>query len=172
MAGRVAPPSVADEEALGVPGSEEGLLDVGDVGLEVPGLVGVVGDEGDVAGKVVFRVLPVEDLLDEGVGLLEVRGGEASEGEVGEEVLSVDRGEGRVRGGPQVRGLRPQRRQRGPLVEPGEVPGVEGGVSEEEDVARRGLLPGVEGEGEEVADGLGGGAPPPKSWAMSSREAA
>ena len=84
--------------------------------------------------------------------------GEASEGEVGEEIVAVDGGVEGVGGGPEEGG---PGEGRGEEVLPGgpgeEALGVVGGVAEEEDVAGSGSGPVVVGEGEEVADGVGGG---------------
>ena len=81
--------------------------------------------------------------------------GEPSDGEVGEEIVAVDRGQGRIGDGPEEGGL--DRGGGDPVLDPGleEVLGVVGGVAEEEDVARGGGRPLVIGEGEEVTDGLG-----------------
>ena len=97
---------LTEEEELGVAGGEEAVGDVLDVGLEVPGDVGVVGDEGGVAVERERSVLPVEELGDEGVSLVESPRGESSDGEVGERVVSVDGGERRIGDGPEVRGPR------------------------------------------------------------------
>ena len=86
------------------PGGEE-RGDVVEVGLEVAGEVGVVGDEDGLAGEGAAGVLEVEDLLDGGLGLGEGVGGEASDGEVGEEVVAVDGGVEGVGGGPEEGGL-------------------------------------------------------------------
>ena len=122
-----------------------------------PASVGVVGHEGDLAVEVLALGLPVEDLPDHRLRLLECRGGEPSDGEVGKQVVAVDGRESGVGGGPDVGRSLEEERHRGGLRGGVEVPRVVVGVSEEEDVAGRRASPLVVGEGEEVADGLGGG---------------
>jgi len=97
---------LAEAEDLRAALGEEASSDVGDVGLEVAAEVGVVGDERRGSGESLCGVLPGEELGDEAAGLVEVGGGEAADGEVGQRVLAVDGGEQRVGGGPEVRGLR------------------------------------------------------------------
>jgi hypothetical protein len=108
-------------------------------GLEVAGLVGVVGDEDGLAVETSPGVLEVEDLLDSRGGLGERAGGDPSEGEVGEEVVAVDGGVEGIGGGPEEGGLR---EGSGEEVLPGgsgeEALGVVGGVAEEEEVAGSG----------------------------------
>ena len=84
-AGDVAVADLAEEDLRRVASGEEGRLDVAHVGLEVAGDVGVVGDEGDLAVEVLALGLPVEDLGDHRLGLLEGCGGEPSDGEIGQE---------------------------------------------------------------------------------------
>ena len=84
---------LGEEELLDGPRGEE-RGDVVGVGLEVAGEVGVVGDEDGLSGEGAAGVLEVEDLLDGVLGLGEGGGGDASEGEVGEEVVAVDGGVG------------------------------------------------------------------------------
>ena len=134
-------------------------LDVPGVGLEVPGEVGVVGDEGGSSVEVVALGLPVEDLGDHRLGLLQRGGGKPSDGEVGKEIVPVESGESGVGGGPDVGGPLEEERHGGRLGGGVEAPGVVVGVTEEEDVAGRGPSPLVVGEGEEVADGPGGDLP-------------
>ena len=163
---------LTEEDLGGVPSGEEGRLDVAGVGLEVAGEVGVVGDEGGVAVEVLALGLPVEDLGDHGLGLVQRGGGKPSDGEVGEEIVPVEGGESGVGGGPDVGGLLEEEGHGRRLGGGVEAPGVVVGVTEEEDVAGRGTSPLVVGEGEEVADGLAETCPPPKEEAISSREAA
>ena len=154
--------AVADlpQEDLGrLPPGEEGGLDVAGFGLEVAGGIGVVGDEGDPSVEVVALGLPVEDLLDHGLGLLEGRRREASDREVGKGIVAIDGGESGVGRRRDVRGPVHEERHRRGLRGGVEVPRVVVGVSEEEDVAGGGTPPMVVGEGEEVADGLGRGLP-------------
>ena len=73
------------------------------MGLEVTGAVGVVGDDDGRAVEGAALGFEVEDLVDEGAGLLDGRGGESTEGEVGEGVLAVDGGVEGVGGGPDGR---------------------------------------------------------------------
>ena len=148
------------EEDLGrVPSGEEGALDVAGVGLEVAGEIGVVGDEGGRSVEVLALGLPVEDLRDHGLGLVEGGGGKPPDGEVGEEIVAVEGGESGVGGGPDVGGPLEEEGHGGRLGGGVEAPGVVVGVAEEEDVAGRGPSPLVVGEGEEVADGLSGDLP-------------
>ena len=152
----------AEELLYGPVGDEGG--DVVDVGLEVPGgEVGLVGDEDGLSVEGEAGVLEVEDLVDGVLGLVDRVGGETTDGEVGEEVVAVDGGEGGVGGCPEEGGLGEGGGEEVLAgLEPLEALGVGGGLTEEEDVTGSGLCPVVVGEGEEVVDGLGETSPKPK----------
>ena len=71
------------------------------IGFEVSGPVGVVRDEDDRgAGEADVTCLIGDDLVHHRPGFGERRGGETSDGEVGQDVVAVHGGEGRVGGGP------------------------------------------------------------------------
>ena len=151
-----------ERDAGEVPPGEQGGRDRVGMGLEVTGAVGVVGDDDGRAVEGAALGFEVEDLADEGAGLLDGRGGESTEGEVGEGVLAVDGGVEGVGGGPDGGGLEEERRDLVPHAGAEVVLVVVGSVPEQEHVAggRRG--PEVEGVGEEVADGLGRGLSEPE----------
>ena len=129
-----------------------------DVGLEVAGEVGVVGDERGRLRRGPGPSPPRRAASATSACACSTRRGrQPSDREVRQRVVAVDRGEQRIGDGPQVGGLRPQRRQRRGLRRADEVPRVVARVAEQQHVARRGPRPGLEGVGEEALDRLGRG---------------
>jgi hypothetical protein len=96
-----------------------------------------------------------EDLRDHNPKLLGVSGGKPSDGEVGNDVLSVDRSASGVEDGPEIGGLEQERRNL--IFDSGlqVVLEVVGGVAQEQDVAKPQAPPVMVGVGEEFPDGLG-----------------
>ena len=147
---------LAQEDGLdGMAGGEQGGDPLG-AALEIAAAVGIVRDEdGRPLGKGQAGGLERDDLVHERVGFLQGRGGEPAEGEVRQQVVAVDRRVGGIGGGPQVRRLHEQRRQRVRRPAVKEVLVIVRGVAEQQHVSKRGSAPEMVGVGDEVADGLG-----------------
>ena len=148
-------PELAQQQQLGILAGEEALRDVAHVRLEVAREVGVVSHERSRPREALARVLPGEELRDErsrparpsSPAADRWRGRAASS-------VAVHRREQRVGHRPQVRRLRPQRRQRRGARRAHEVPRIVARVAQQQHVARRGPRPALVRVRQEAPDRL------------------
>jgi hypothetical protein len=140
---------------LGVSRREKGGSELVGVGVEVAGVVGIVGDEDHGGGRGRGVGFVADDFVDEDASLVEARRRELSDGEVGKRILAVDGGVGGVGGGPEVGGPCDERRD--VVADPGleMVSKIVGCVPEEDDVAELRPAPVMVGIGEKLVNRFG-----------------